>query len=160
MAYETIPGAGDPGLPIPLAQVPVQDAPSAGRHDSVEIPLGDELFTDDATQAVFARDLIMNNSAAVTADVVGDLSAVDSAIALANIQGSARMLESPVGTLVASGPVELEGGWAGVVLAREFTVRDGGSVVMTQREAAIAGAVFAGVLVLGSILAGLVFGRR
>jgi hypothetical protein len=160
MAYETIPGAGDPGLPISQAAAPGKAEQPDGQRDSVEIPLGDGMMTEDATQAVFARDLIMNNSAAVTADVVGDLSAVDSAVALANVQGSARVLESPVGALVAAGPVELEGGWAGVVVAREFTVRDGGSVVMTQREAAIAAAVFAGVLVLGSILAGLVFGRR
>lgn len=156
MPYETIPGAGDPGLPPSLGSVP----PAGAAGDTVEIPVGEATMSDDATQAVFARDLIMSSSAAATADVVGDLSAVDSAIALANIQGSARLVESPVAAVVASGPVELEGGWAGVVVAREFTVRDGGSVLMTQREAVIFGAVFAGVLVLGSLLIGSLFGRR
>jgi hypothetical protein len=155
MPYETIPGAGDPGLPSSLGSV---SADTAG--DTVEIPVGDATMADDATQAVFARDLTMSGSAAATADVVGDLSAVDSAIALANVQGSARVVESPVAAVVASGPVDLEGGWAGVVVTPEFTVRDGGSVLMTQREAIIFGAVFAGVLVLGSLLTRSLFGRR
>jgi len=160
MPYETIPGAGDPGLPTPLSPEPDVAPRSASVGDTVELPLGEAMLSDDARQAVFARDLTMNNAAAATADVVGDLSAVDSAIAIANIQGSARLVESPVAALVASGPVDLEGGWAGVVVAREFTVRDGGSVLMTQREAVIFGAVFAGVFVLGSLALGLLFGRR
>ena len=160
MAYETIPGAGDPGVPTPLA--PETDATSRPGFvsDTVELPLGEVTMSDDASQAVFARDLTMNDSAAATADVVGDLLAVDSAIALANVQGSARLVESHVSALVAAGPVELQGGWAGVVVAREFTVRDGGSVLMTQREAVIFAAVFAGVLLLGSMVAGLLLDRR
>ena len=154
MAYETIPGAGEAGAFDPLASRPGHDG------DTVELPLGEVTMADDATQAVFARDLTMNDSATVTADVVGDLSAVDSAIALANVQGAARVVESPVGALVSSGPVDLEGGWAGVVVASDFTVRDGGSVLMTQREAIIMAVVFAGVLVLGGLLVSLVTGRR
>ena len=160
MPYETIPGAGDPGLPTPLMSEPDATSPSTSVGDNVELPLGGATLSDDARQAVFARDLTMNNAAAATADVVGDLSAVDSAIALATIQGSARLVESPVVALVASGPVDLEGGWAGLVVARDFTVRDGGSVLMTQREAVIFGAVFAGVLLLGSLVLGLLFDRR
>jgi hypothetical protein len=136
-------------------------APRTGASgDTVELPLGEATMSGDASQAVFARDLTMNDSAAATADVVGDLSAVDSAIAMANIQGSARIVESPVAAVVSSGDVDLEGGWAGIVVAREFTVRDGGSVLMTQREAIIFAAVFAGVLALASLVLGLVFGRR
>ena len=160
MAYEIIPGAGDPGAPGSLGDQPGTVSFDAAQGDTLEVPLGDVTMSDDASQAVFARDLTMNDSAAATADVVGDLMAVESAIALANVQGSARIVESSVATLVASGPVELEGGWAGVVVAQDFTVRDGGSVIMTQREAIIFGAVFAGVLVLGTALVGILLGRR
>ena len=160
MAYETIPGAGEPGAPDPLAPKDDDLMKPRPTGDTVELPLGEVTMSGDSSQAVFARDLTMNDSAAATADVVGDLAAVDSAIAVANVQGSARFVESPVAAVVASGTVDLEGGWAGVVVARDFTVRDGGSVLMTQREAIIFAAVFAGVLVLGSLAVSALFGRR
>ena len=157
MAYETIPGAGDPGQPLNATEA---DAVAAFANvDSIDVPSGEVVMSDDASDAVFARDLTMNDSAAATADVVGDLSAVDSAIALANVQGSARIVESAVMAVAGGGPVELEGGWAGVVVSPEFTVRDGGTVLMTQREAIIFAAVFAGVLLVGGVVLSMIFGR-
>jgi hypothetical protein len=160
MPYETIPGADDPGMPGPLgSDIPIA-TPGVTGGDTVEVPIGDATISGQSTQAVYARDLTMNQSASMTADVVGDLAAVDSAIAMANVQGAARIVESPMAAMVTSGPVDLEGGWTGLVVAPEFTVRDGGSVLMTQREAIIFAAVFAGVLLLGSLLLRLVFGSR
>ena len=65
MAYETIPGAGEAGAFDPM--VPR----TALGGDTVELPLGEVTMSNDASQAVFARDLTMNDSAAATADADG-----------------------------------------------------------------------------------------
>ncbi len=154
MAYESIPSSPGPSLPGP-------DATAARAAGDVSVVAGQPtLMENDAATEAYAKDLHMMNSAVAAASVLGDLEMKDSAVVLADVTGAASLRDSGAGALVAEGPVDLVGGMAGVVVAREFTVRDGGTVLMTQREAAILGAVFAGVLLGGWMLLRALFGRR
>lgn len=156
MGYESIPDS--PGSILPGGNgdggAGQQKLPEAGHADS---PAGrdDAYLRNDAVDNVYAKDLYMNGSAAMQADVLGDLHLDGSAVFAADIDGSAHVRDSSVTMLQAEGPVDLQGGVAVLVSANEFTVRDGGSVLMTPREAGIFAAVLGAVLVAG--IAGIVW---
>jgi hypothetical protein len=164
MPYESIPNSPGPSLPGP------DDAPGVdagiqqslgGDHTELLITSSQRMtMEDDAAEAVYAKDLTMADSAAVNANVVGDLVMTDSAVVMADVTGGAFLRDSTAAALVSQGPVDLQGGVAGIVFAPEFTVRDGGSVLMTQRDAVVFGAVLAGVLLVGWLLLRTLFGRR
>ena len=164
MPYESIPNSPGPSLPGPEepaspaagVQQELEDATTVGIQ--VDVPTSME---SDAADQVYAKDLSMSNSAAVAASVLGNLEMDKSAVMFADVTGDAAIKESGVRALVTDGPVDLQGGMAGLVFAPEFTVRDGGSVLIQPREAAVVGAAFAGVLLLGMLLLRVLFpGRR
>lgn len=160
MPYESIPNSPGPSLPGS------EDAPAAsGEQQTLGTVVNIQAdaptsMENDASEAVYAKDLAMTNSAAVAANVLGDLVMENSAVVLADVTGSVHLRESAATAIVAEGPVDLQGGLAGLVVAKEFTVRDGGSVLMTEREAVIFGGVFAGVLLTGWLLLWTMFGGR
>ena len=135
-------------------------APGSHGDVTIDMPSGDVVMSDEAEQVVFARDLSMHDSAAVSANVVGDLAMDSSAMVVGQIQGSASLTDSAASVLIAGGPVDIAGGLGVVVITPELTVRDGGSILFTQREAAVFGAVFAAVVVAGVFLVRLATSRR
>ncbi len=151
MAYESIPSSPGPSLPAG------EPEPRETTNVVADQPT---LMSDDAASEAYAKDLQMNRSAVVAASVLGDIDMVNSAVAVADVSGRATLRDSAVGMMVADSPVELLGGTTGVVVAKEFTVRDGGTVLMTGADAVKAGAVFAGVFLVGWMVLKLLFGRR
>jgi hypothetical protein len=159
MGYESIPTS--PGSLFPGGNGDGAERTDPGKETSeggapagtpADLAVDVVLIDNDAANDVYAKDLHMHNSAAMTADVLGDMYLDKSAVAAADIAGNAHLRDSSASIVNAEGSVELTGGWAGVVVAKEFTVRDGGTVLMTDREAAVAGAVI-GALVVAAIAA-------
>jgi hypothetical protein len=136
---------------VPMVALPSSDDIGAVEADrisikdsGVEMVSGEEVvMRDSAAMAVDTGDMSLFQSAVAQADVDGDITAEQSGIGIATAVGDARLYDSSAGVLVAGGDVDLAGGSAGLVVSRGFTVRDGGTVLVTQREAIIVGLVAA-----------------